>query len=278
MQAVPSADAFDRAFSLALFIHQDRAVALRIATDALDALPLECAKQRKREDYRSGSLKRGIIKVSVSALQVLQRLVLIESERIEVEQERSAPSSVMDRDKIIRFIAYLSRKSMMRSSVYVAFGFGRILHNYSMREAGSIFETMTNEFKQDDSYRDVKGRLMNELRSRFPGQLGIELGAENEDRFSSIPNPQRYHRLVDECLAQFTPWETPCVLPPNATIQYVALRFKGPPSSEPGYSAIELERFHAIVHLACFHYLTAALGLDPPLDRLTLPVFSETSH
>jgi hypothetical protein len=278
MRSVQPADAFDRAFSLALFIHQDRALSVRIATEALDSLPLACADQRKRGSYRRGSLKRGITKVSGSDLQLLQSLVYIESGKREVEQETSAASSITDRDRVVRFIEYLARISTRMSSFYVACAFGRILYSYSTSEIRNVYETMTNQFKDDSEYRKKKLLMMDDITTRFRGALSVEAGLDDEHRFRSVPDATAHHALVGECLAQFSPWDTNCILASQVTLEAVAELFHGPAGSDPGYSEVEMKRFHALIDLRCFHRLTGAFGLDPPFQRLSLPLFRESRN
>src|SRR5262245_26451626 len=97
MNKVETRDAMLRqAFRLAYFIHSDRKLAVRIVTEAMSKLNAPAATQAKRSYYRTGGRSRTSgskvislrTKVSLSKLHLLQRLVYVESEQHEGQEEQ----------------------------------------------------------------------------------------------------------------------------------------------------------------------------------------------
>ena len=274
------------AFQLAYFIHPEKPIALRIATEALAKLEIACIAQDKRLYYKPiGRLlsertqrRKYRTKVSMSELHLLQRLVYIESEPYERAQERSNLSTLSEEDMIIRFIKHLVRITIRRNSFYVTLGLSRLLHNYSTAETMEIYNLVVQDperVKDDSYYRSCKGRLMNELRERFGDLLRIVRGQRGEERLHTRDDPDRYIRLVKKCLLLFTPWKTRCVLPETfnpmeETIPHFTFEGDDPDKEHP----IELNRIHSLLHPDCYSRLIGALGFDPPEKRLALPHFS----
>ncbi len=89
----------DRAFRLAFFLHGDRETAKKIALGAMNKLETASTAQFKRHYYtptgRAENSKITRSRVSLSDLQLLQRLVFVESEAFEREKESGAASISM---------------------------------------------------------------------------------------------------------------------------------------------------------------------------------------
>lgn len=276
----------EKSFQLAYFIHPEKRIALRIATEALAKLEVACIAQDKRLYYKPiGRLlsertqrRKYRTKVSMSELHLLQRLVYIESEPYERAQEQSNLTTLSEEDMIIRFIKHLVRITIRRNSFYVTLGLSRLLHNYSTAETMEIYNLVVQDpdrLKDDSYYRSCKGRLMNELRERFGDLLKIVRGQRGEERFYIRDDPDRYVGLVKKCLLLFTPWKTRCVLPETfnpmeETIPHLTFEGDDPDREHP----IELNRIHSLLHPDCYSRLIGALGFDPPEKRLALPYFS----
>ncbi|MEM2944684.1 MAG: hypothetical protein QW087_08090 [Methanomassiliicoccales archaeon] len=276
----------EMAFQLAYFIHPEKPIALRIATEALAKLEIACTAQDKRLYYKpTGRLllertqrHKHRTKVSMSELHLLQRLVYIESEPYEQAQERSNIAGLSEEDMIIRFIKHLVRITIRRNSFYVTLGLSRLLHNYSTAETMEIYNLVVQDperVRDDSYYRSCKGRLMNELQERFGNLLKIVRGQRGEERFHVRDDPDRHVGLVKKCLILFTPWKTRCVLPESLnpmeeTIPPLTFEGDDPDEEHP----VELNRIHSLLHPDCHSRLIGALGFDPPEKRLALPHFS----
>lgn len=276
----------NRAFQLAFFIHGDQATAVRIATDAMDKLDVALAAQDKRRYYTlAGRLlpevltaQRFRLKVSMSEPHLLQRLIYIESDPYEQQQERGDAAATLDEeDMIIRFIKYLVEITIKRNSFYVTVGLSRLLHSYSTTEAQAIHDQIIQDparIKGEQYYRSRKKQLMDELRERFGEWVRPFRVAHGEERFQAQENPGQHAELVRRSLSLFTPWDTPCVIPAGfdpMRDELPALSFEGPNPDEEHRT--EVNRFHAVLHPECFERLTEALQVDPPDQRLAVPQF-----
>ncbi len=272
-----------RAFQLAYFIHGDKETALNIVTEAFAKLEVAVAAQDKRLYYtptgRAARAERFRTKVSVSELHLLQRLVYIESEPYERRAEQSHNGEFPDEeDMLIYFIKHLARITTRRNSFYVTLGLSRLLHNYSTAETMEMYNVLVQDpgrVRDDYYYRSRKGRLMKELKERFGDRLRVTRGARGEERFQTDEAPGERAELARECLREFTPWNTNCAIPEGLdpfTEEIHDLAFDG---SDPDREhAVEVNRFHAMLHPDCFARLTRSLNFASPAERLTTPYFS----
>lgn len=263
------------AFRLAYFIHGDKAIAISIAVDAMDKLGPAWLAQRKRESDRSKS--EGFnTRVSMTRQQLLQRLVYIESEPYEIEQERSGVG-LDERVMLIRFIKHLVRITVRRNSFYVAIGLSRLLHDYNTPEAKTIYEWLIDDpvrYKDDFQYRRAKKILMMELKGRFGDFLKTSQRQRGEERFDSRSDAAGQAAAV-ECLNHFNLWEIGCEPFDSRRNASRGSWFKLIKLGEQDQD--ELVRMHAVLHYECYERLAAELKLAAPKDRLDLPHFSLTS-
>jgi hypothetical protein len=289
MDKIEMRDAMLRqAFRLAYFLHNDRELAVRIAIEAMSKLNAAAAAQDKRSYYRTGSRSRSpgskVIsprtKVCLSELHLLQRLVYVESEPHE-QQEEQRQSATIDEERLItRYIKHLINITLMRNSFHVALGVSRLLYNYTTAESMKLYDLIMQnpERAKDDAYwRERKARLRRELKDRFGQRLAVVRGTHGEKRFQARGDSARYLGLVRQCLQMFTPWDTPCPLlgagPTPGEIE--AFTFRGSDPDEE--HQIEVARMHAVIHPDCYERLVAGLGLDSPARRLEIPKFFHNS-
>lgn len=273
-----------RAFRLAWFIHCDRQLAVRIATEAMARLEVAVAAQDKRLYYKpagrtpqEGAKGAGYrTKVSVGEQHLLQRLVYVTSDPLERQTEQDAVAISRD-DMLVRFIKYLVQITVRRNSFYVTLGLSRLLHDYSTAETMELYQIVVQNperVRDDYYYRSRKGKLMQELRERFGDRISVTRGARGEERFQSAPTNDRLTTLVQECLEAFTPWRTDCAVPDNIDrfgAEIRALSFVGAdPDAE---HTVEVSRFHAVLHPDCYARLAASLNLESPRQRLAAPLF-----
>ena len=274
-----------RAFRLAYFIHNDRELAVRIVTAAMSKLNASAAAQDKRSYYRTGGrpLAPGSkvigprTKISLSELHLLQRLVYVESEPHERQEEQLQSATIDEESLITRYIKHLINITMMRNSFHVTLGVSRLLYNYTTAEGMKLYDLImqTPERAKDEAYwRERKAWLSRELKDRFDHSLAVVRGQYGEERFQTRDDSVRYLRLVRQCLQMFTPWDTPCPLPGagRTPSEIEALTFRGSDPDEE--HQIEVARMHAVIHPDCYERLVAGLDFDSPARRLEIPKFS----
>jgi hypothetical protein len=275
----PAEELIQRAFSLAYFILGDRRAALSVARSAIEKLKTALSSQSRRTYYTPtgrSSYPAGRTKVSLNELNLLQRLVYVESEFFERLIEGEGRNTRQE-DLIIRYIKHLIRVTTRHNSSYVTLGVCRLLYNYTTPETSEIYNLVLQDperIRDGYYYRSRKQRLMQEMKQRFGELIKIEGGFRREQRFVSQENSQAYASLVRECLNRFTPWRSSCVLPPhldpNQNVISELLFGGGHPDHE---HQIELNRIHTLIHPHCFAQVLASLGLNQPDGRLELPSF-----
>lgn len=282
MQANHIDEWLNKAFSLAYFLHNDREIAKKIAVGAMNKLETASNAQFKRYYYtptgRADGAKATRNRVSLNDLQLLQRLVFVESEVYEREQERVA--QVCERRLLRYFIKHLVRISLKRNSFYVTLAVSRILHNYATADAMEIYNVVVQDPERvhdDYYYRSRKGVLMKELKARFGELLEVVKVNRGEERFNSKTAEEDMTAAAYECLKSFTPWNSSCALPekfdPFADVIKPFHFDKKDPDEE---HRTEVNRIHAALHPDCFGRLTRALNLSTPDDKMEIPKFMMT--
>jgi hypothetical protein len=278
---------YDRAADIAFFILGDRAQAADVAVEALAKLRVAVRTQKRRRAYlpkgrsASGAAGRATrTRVSAEEGHLLQRLVYVESERWEREQERTG--AVGAHALLLRYVKHLVRIGLKRNSFYVVLGLSRLLHRYSTIETMEIYALVIQDpdrVRDDHYYRSRKKQLLEEVLARFGDLLQLESGPRGEQRFRTSAADAETRAFVASCLRAFTPWDTDCVVPAGFdpwSDEIPALRFHGP--DPDGEHAIETHRFHATIDPECYARLTAALALPAPAERLALPEFSMSNR
>ncbi len=278
MTMMESADErLNQAFHLAYFIHNDREIAVRVATAAATKLEVAVASQDKRLYYVRTMPGKSRTKVFFNQPHLLQRLIYAESEQYEIQQERSGlPTSVSEEAMMTRFIKHLVRITLRRNSFYVTVGISRLLFSYSTSETMAIYGAVAQDpdrSPDDYYYRRSKKHLMEELKSRFGPLLEVCRGHHGEERFKVHDDPGRFAQLVRECLNQFTPWQTECPVPHTFDPDEIPRLTYSGENPDAGHH-IEVNRIHAALHPDCFERLLAGLGLASADRRLAAPKFA----
>jgi hypothetical protein len=280
-----------RAYELAYFIVGDKQDAIKIATAALSKQEVASTAQDKRLYYtprgrtsHSTSKTEGFrTKISLGETHMLQRLIYIESDPYERQEEQpDNTNELSEASMVIHFIKHLVRITIRRNSFYVALGLSRLLHNYSTAETMEIYNVVVQDpdrVKDDYYYRSRKGRLMQEMKERFGSLINTCRGQRGEERFKPQESPDRFADLVAKCLSFFTPWSTSCILAAdfNPVMDEIApLCFKRKTPDEE--HEIEVNRVHTLLHPDCYKRLVKALGLDSPDQQLAIPQFNSTNN
>jgi len=253
---------FVSAYQLAHFLHRDEPVAFEVALAAVSHLGTERMRQEKRYHYQP---KFRRYKLMTPAGPLLQHLVFRESETFEQRRERSG--AVTRDDLLIWFLKHLVFLTGQRATFFAVLGMTRILYRYDMQEAMAIYDRVSCDpacHYQEGAFRAGKKTLFDALSRRFAPWVEIRHGAHGERLFTSQPPTERERGLVAACLEIFTPAGTCCQEELPAASAH--------PDSSGGRQA-ELQRLHALGHPPCFERLTRSLGLPPPAERLSIPVF-----
>lgn len=274
----------ERAFRLAFFLHGDRETAKKIAFGAMNKLETASTAQFKRHYYtptgRAENSKVTRSRVSLSDLQLLQRLVFVESEAYEREKENGKKTS--EKDLLTFFIKHLVRISLKRNSFYVTLAVSRILHNYPTADAMEIYNVVVQDpdrVHDDYYYRSRKGVLMKELKARFGELLEIVKVNRGEDRFNSKASAKNSAETARECLKFFTPWNSSCAIPETFDpFTDVIKQFYFDKTDPDEEHRTEVSRIHATLHPDCFNRLTQALNLSSPQDTMEIPKFMLTEN
>jgi len=277
-------DLLNRAFLLACFIQGDKENAIRIVTEAMAKLEVAMTAQDKRLYYRPAGrswMRRSKAdrfrnKVSFNELHLLQRLVYIESEPYEEQQERASGRGLIgEAEMLIHFIKHLVKITIKRNSFYVTLGLSRLLYNYTTAETMEVYNAVIQDperMKDDYYFRSRKVVLMKELKERFGHFLEIGRGPRGEERFRAHAFSSRFVGLVRECFSFFTPWQSPCSVP--AGVDPIGdgipgLSYQGHQEEDK----TEVNRIHAVLHPECYERLVKALGFAAPDERLEVPHF-----
>jgi hypothetical protein len=269
----------ERAFRLAFFLHGDRETAKRIATSAMNKLETASNAQFKRYYYqptgRAENSRASRSRVSLSDLQLLQRLVFVESEKFERAKEVS--ENISEQSLLKFFIKHLIRIALKRNSFYVTLAVSRILHNYATAEAMEIYNIVVQDPERvhdDYYYRSRKGILMKELRERFDTLLETVKVNRGEERFQTKTDDEYLSETAQDALEIFSPWNSECAIPEKFNpFQDIIKPFHFDKKDPDEEHRIEINRIHAAIHPSCFSRLTNALELNLPEEKMEIPKF-----
>ncbi len=279
MQTDKIDDWINKAFQLAFFIHGKRDVAMQIAVSAMNKLETASNAQFKRYYYtptgRAETSRATRSRVSLNDLQLLQRLVFVESENFEKKNE--AAKTIGEKNLLVYFIKHLVRISLKRNSFYVTLGISRILHNYGTNEAMEIYNIVIqnpDRVHDDYYYRSRKGVLMKELKARFGELLEVVKVNRGEERFNHRTGAENMSETAKDCLQFFTPWNSSCAIPEKFDpFDDIIAPFHFDKQNPDAEHRIEVNRIHAALHPECFLRLTDALRLPSPKEKMEIPKF-----
>ena len=178
-------DAVEKAFRLAYFIFPDRDTAVQILAGALNKLEIRRERETHRTYWRDKHLKRSITRISRESADILQWLILVESDPYEQKQEEREATR---EDLVLRYTKFLVRLSTAMSSFHVAIAMQRLLRCYSNAETQRLYEVLTDKYPGSDEYRRAKAVMMERVATRFGKFLSTSRGPHKEIRFEADPN------------------------------------------------------------------------------------------
>ena len=270
-----SVELLQASFQLAYFILPDRSTAIDILVRALEKLRVRSRREIKRLYWRDKHAERPVRRIAHSDLDMLQWLIMFESEEDERAQERAGNPSL--RSMAIRYIKHLVQVTTALSSFYVNVGLTRLLHNYTTAEAQRIYEMLMCRYPGPDEYRRAKAALMDKMSQRFAGFVKITRVEHGELRFETFEDQKRWAGLVDDCLRSFTPWSTQghCsqFVTANGGNTKVASTYR---AADTDQNEMEMRCCHILIEPACYSGLLKEMAFDPPATKLALPRFVMT--
>jgi hypothetical protein len=260
-----------RGFELAYFLIPDRVTAIDILTRALEKIRARSRREMKRLYWRDKHAERPVRRIARSDMDMLQWLIMFESEQYERAQERAGTSSLGN--MVVRYIKHLVQITTALSSFYVNVGMSRLLHNYTTSDTQRVYEMLTSRFLGPDEYRRAKSALMDKLSERFAGFLKIARVDHGELRFETSDNQEQWVIAVSDSLSVFTPWSTQ-----GHCAQYVSVNgnIKAKSAQKPAntdQNESELRCCHILIEPTCYDQLMEDLAFDAPETRLALPRF-----
>ena len=265
----------ERAFQLAHFIVRNRPAAIEIVDRARKRLTTVQSREMRRIYWRTGSLKQRFRRITRDEQDTLQWLIYLESEKYERLQEQQVRLS--HRCLGVRYVKSIMHMTSNMSSFYVAVGLHRILHSYSTPDIQAAYELFTGDFAGAEKYRRVKRALMRKLATHFAEFLTVRQWDNQELRFDTDQNQQKWADLVTQCLEMFTPWSTrnACLPLPRSLAGLLdeSLMAESDWNAQSGADRTEMTRCHLLIHPPCFDQLTRTLGLDPAAAKLAMPRF-----
>jgi hypothetical protein len=262
-------EVLESGFQLAYFIIPDRSSAIDILVRALDKVRVQSRRETKRLYWRDKHSERPVRRMVRNDLDMLQWLILFESERNERAQERTR--NVALQGMVVRYIKHLVQITTALSSFYVNIGLTRLLYNYSTTEAQRAYELLMNRYLGADEYRRAKATLLKKIAERFGDFVRITRVEHGELRLEPLHDQMPWVGLVDSCLRVFTPWSTR-----RFSSQFAAVdgdKAKLIAAVEVDRNDIELKCCHIFIEPQCFRQLLRELAFEPPAAKLALPRF-----
>ena len=259
-------------FELAHFLVPDRSSAIDILTRALEKLGLCSHREMKRLYWRDKHDRRPVRRLARTDVDMLQWLILSESEHEQRAQE--AVGAVSPVRMTIHYIKYMVQITTALSSFYVNVGITRLLHSYSTSEAQRVYERLTSRFLGPDEYRRAKSVLMDKMSQRFAGFVKIARVDHGELRFETSDQQQESAGTAADCLKAFTPWSHRAACAQFMTASGGEMKLKPPyQDARTDQNEIELRCCHILIEPTCYSQLMEDLAYDQPETRLALPRF-----
>lgn len=243
-------DDFQKAVSIARFLHRDESIATTIVLRAVAQLEGARETQDKRSYYyaRRDACEARPYKLKLATTHLLQKLVFTESERFELASERDG--DITERDMRVRYLKHLILLSIGRNAFYASIAVACVLYDYSIRDAMEIHMAVDDSdvFKEPSYYRSRRQRVLAMLHERFGHRL--------LDATTTNDAPASAEML--EALEALTPWDVTCA----------------GCGGETTYD--EITRLHVLFRPRCFAALAKSIGVPPP--RIRVPLFDLNSH
>jgi hypothetical protein len=266
------AELLQRGFELAYCLIPDRVTAVDTLTRALEKIRARSRREMKRLYWRDKHSQRPVRRIARSDADMLQWLIMFESEQNEKAQEGAGTVSL--NSMVVRYIKHLVQITTALSSFYVNVGLSRLLHSYSTPEAQRVYETLTSRFLGADEYRRAKSALMEKINHRFSGLVKLVRVEHGELRFETAHDQEQWGKVVAHSLSAFTPWSTQGRCAEFTTVNGGSSKptttYK---SSHRDQNEVEMECCHILIEPSCYGRLMKELGFDSPDTKLALPRF-----
>ena len=265
-----NATLYERALTLAQFLHRSERVSLQIATWATSQLGRAQEQQYHRLKYLP---RTGRTKVIADDDTLLARLVFKTSESYERQEETNEQGNGLTQDDMtVRFVKQIVHRALAQNAHYAAVGIGQILYDYSTAEVMELYDTIApsqSSRKEADHFRRVKAQLFQDVQRRFASQISRVSTPTGSKRFACNPDQGGELPIVQRALALFAPQR----LHPDPAL-FHEYRYWTDGNEDDRNIDKELLRLHVLIDPHCFERLTAARHLALPASRLSVPRFN----
>src|SRR5438105_9258179 len=144
----PGSDWLEKGFQMAYYTVPDRKTAIEIVSRSLEKLRVHVHREKKRYYWRDKHLERPIRRITRQAGDLLQWLIMVDSEPFERQEEQvSEPST---RDLAVRYVKHQLRLTSATSSFHVNVGLSRLLYSYKTSQTQAIYELVTRRYPGAD--------------------------------------------------------------------------------------------------------------------------------
>jgi hypothetical protein len=261
----------ERGFQLAYLLVLDRSVAIDILVRALEKLRVRSRREIKRLYWRDKHAERPVRRMVRNDTDMLQWLIMFESEEIEKAEERAGSAAL--RDMVIRYTKHTVQVTTALSAFYVNVGITRLLHSYNTSQAQQVYEMLTCRYLGPDEYRRAKATLMDKINERFGGFVRKTRVEHGELRFETLSDQERWAALVDECLRAFAPWSTQGYCSRFLAVTAGNNVEAAHGAADTDQNEMEMKCCHILIEPTCYSRWLSMLGLDPPDMNLAIPRF-----
>src|SRR5260370_5651807 len=192
-----SVELLEGGFQLAYFLVPNGSAAIDILVRAVEKLQVRSRREVKRLYWRDKHAERPVRRIVRNDMDLLQWLVMFESEEEEKTQERAGSASL--RDMVIRYTKYLVQVTTALSGFYVNMAICRLIHSYSTSEAQQVYEMLTCRYLGPDEYRRAKTTLMGRINHRFADFVRQTRVDHGERTFATPAEQEHATATVDAC-------------------------------------------------------------------------------
>jgi hypothetical protein len=265
---------FQRCFNLAWVLFPEEDTARSIAGMAM------LRKQRSmiQQDRRLKHIAKARTKVLISEEHLLQRLLFETSEPWERRHEAAgSPIPLRVEHLAARWVKHAFCISS-HNSFWATIAKCRIVHRYTTAQTRNIYELLLQNpgrGKDDDQYRRVKKRFLQEMKERFHGRVQTVMGQRGEEHFVCMEQPGLLVSRADNWQRAFSPWGASAALIPaefdRRRDTLPDLVFHGRHVDEE--AAVEVCRIYTVFHPESFLGLAHMFAMIEPTQAIALPEF-----
>src|SRR5215213_6108277 len=286
-QLVSATAEYKRALALAVYVLGDLTQAEDVASRVVLTSDKELKKLVKNRKVKKHPKWTRVLRNKAFNIDILTHLKSVTYERKQETDYWNKKRTLDDESMVIRFIKQVVFDGLIRNSMFLNVGLGRLVFSYSDESIADIQQLLEQSSEvPPDQYRYRKQRqvLFNRLRERFnderePDKQFLKLESFNQHDGSVIVSrrdSEKYYPLVRECLTVLIPPEPQCVLLQTLDSRVGVLKpfhFDTRMADGAEEHTVERSRMHAMICPVCYDWVLSALHLPDPASSLRLPLF-----